>query len=425
MVKGEGACRRNIQLSDSEIFLATGGMRVVSSSRDVVVLGGGVIGTAVAYFLGEAGLNVTVLDDKPIGSGCTLHGTGLVWKMIWNEKIQYKLAMEARDVLFDVVPRVHESSGIDPLLHRFDTVLPIFNDEDVVRLERDIETSDGDIEVQWLDRADVLAMESRINPEVQRGAFLKGSAQIDGYELARAQAKAARNTGVEFLRLRAIGLEKQGDKVRAVVHTGGTIPCANVVICMGAWSDIATRWLGFPVPIKPLKGETLRVKHPEEFPLQIVRPSGGGTSPRKDGILSTGATGTNRFSDLPGDMIQLEYDPTPTVEGREYMLGLSRYVIPSLDRAEVVYHLAGPRPLSADGMPIIGPVPGLNGAYVATGHRNKGIHLSALTGQIIRDFITTGTAETRTPLERFLPTRFAGEKSIEFNVEGVTSTPAR
>ncbi len=101
---------------------------MVGSSRDVVVIGAGVIGTAVAWYLGEAGLKVTVLDDKPIGSGCTLHGTGLVWKMIWNEKVQYKLAMEARDVLFDVVPRLHDSTGIDPLLHRFDTLIPIFDD---------------------------------------------------------------------------------------------------------------------------------------------------------------------------------------------------------------------------------------------------------------------------------------------------------
>ncbi|MGE3267801.1 MAG: NAD(P)/FAD-dependent oxidoreductase [Chloroflexota bacterium] len=398
---------------------------MLSASRDVVVIGAGVIGTAVAYALSEAGVQVTVLDDKPVGSGCTLHGTGLVWKMIWNEKIQYKLAMEARDVLFDVAPRLHDATGIDPQLHQFDTILPIFNDEDVLRLERDIETSDGDIQVDWLSREDVLAMDRRINPEVQRGAFLAGSAQIDGYQLSQAQATAAQRNKVEFLRLRAIGLERQGSKITGVVHTGGTIPCQNVVICMGAWSDIATNWLGFPVPIKPLKGETLRLRHADDFPVQIMRPSGGGASPRKDGLLSVGATGTNRFSDLPGDMIQLEYDPTPTVEGRDYMLNLSRYVIPSLDTGEVVYHLAGPRPLSADGMPIIGPVPDVEGAFVATGHRNKGIHLSALTGQIIRDFVTTGVAETRTPLDRFLPTRFAGRQQIEFEVDGVTASASR
>lgn len=393
---------------------------MVSTSRDVVVIGAGVIGTAVAYYLSDAGVNVTVLDDKPVGSGCTLHGTGLVWKMIWNEQIQYKLAMEARDVLFDIVPKIHEVSGIDPQLHRFDTVIPIFDDEDRVRLERDIETSQGDATVEWLSREDVLQADRRINPAVERGAFLKGSAQIDGYALAHALAKAAERNGTEFLRLRATGLERQGGKVTGVMHTGGTIPCKNVVICMGAWSDVATQWLGFPVPIQPLKGETIRMKHADEFPLQIARPAGGGVSPRKDGLLSVGATGTNRFSDLPGDLIKLEYDPTATVEGREYMLRQSRHVIPSLEQGEVVYHLAGPRPLSADGMPIIGPVPEVAGAYVATGHRNKGIHLSALTGQIITSFITTGSSETRTSLERFLPARFAGQERIEFQVDGVT-----
>lgn len=394
---------------------------VASSPRDVVVVGAGVIGTAVALALSDAGLSVTVLDDKPIGSGCTLHGTGLIWKMVWNTEIQYALAREATDVLASALPDIEERSGIDPQFHMFDTLLPVFDDEDMLRLNRDVDVSRGDLDVQWLEREDVLALDRRINPSVRGGAFLRGSAQVDGYELSRAQAEVARRNGTRFLALRAIGIEKSGGRIEAVIHTGGRIPCGNVVICMGAWSDAASDWLGFPVPIKPLKGETIRIVHPEPFPLQIYRLSGGGVSPRKDGSLSAGATGTNRFSDLPGDLIRLEYDPTPSVEGREYMLRSSLYVIPSLDRAEVVYHLAGPRPLSADGIPIIGPVPGLSGAFIATGHRNKGIHLSVLTARILRDFIVTGAANTRTPLDRFLPQRFGGEDEIEFRVDGVTT----
>jgi glycine oxidase len=391
-----------------------------NSPRDVVVIGAGVIGTAVAYFLGKEGLKVTVMDDRPLGSGCTFHGTGLVWKMIWNDKDQYRLAMEGRDLLFEAVPQIQEESGIDTLLHTFDTILPIFDYEDALRVERDVETGDGDIELQWLDREEVLTIEPRINPEVQRGAFLEGSAQIDGYQLTLAQAKASRLTDVEFLSLKATGLERQSGRVTAVTHTGGRISCNAVVICMGAMASTASEWLDFPVPIKPLKGETLRVRHPEPFPVQVYRPSGGGVSPRKDGILSVGATGTNRFSDLPGDLVKVDYDTEATSEGREYMLGASQYVIPEMARAEVVYHVAGSRPLSADGLPIIGPVPGLDGAYIATGHRNKGIHLSTVTARIIRDFVTRGKAEIRTPLEKFLPQRFMGKEAVEFNVPGVT-----
>src|SRR5258706_7498785 len=98
-------------------------------STDVAVIGAGVVGTAVAYYLSDAGLSVTVLDDRAIGTGCTYHGSGQVWKMIWNDKDLYKLAIEARDVLFDLVPKLEEESGLDSQLFRYDTVMPIFNDE--------------------------------------------------------------------------------------------------------------------------------------------------------------------------------------------------------------------------------------------------------------------------------------------------------
>jgi glycine oxidase len=71
-------------------------------------------------------------------------------------------------------------------------------------------------------------------------------------------------------------------------------------------------------------------------------------------------------------------------------------------------------------LPIIGPVPHLEGAYIATGHRNKGIHLSTVTAVLIRDFVTTGASGLRTPVDKFLPGRFAGQQQVEFRVEGVT-----
>ena len=104
----------------------------MESTTDVTVVGAGVIGAAVAYYLGEAGLSVTVLDDRPIGSACTFHGSGQVWNMIWNDGDLYKLASEGRDLLFDLAPQLEGSTGIDPQLHRYDTVMPIFDEEDRV-----------------------------------------------------------------------------------------------------------------------------------------------------------------------------------------------------------------------------------------------------------------------------------------------------
>jgi len=393
---------------------------MTDASRDVVIIGAGVVGTAVAYFLSKQGLKVTVLDGNAIGSGASLHGTGMVWQLVWNNTTQYRLAMEGLTMMLDLVPELEEETGIDTLYHEFDTILPIFEEQDAVFLERDVETSAGDIEVRWIGREDVLKMEARINPQLVRGAVIKGSAQIDGYRLTLAQAQAAEKHGAEFLTRQVTGVEKVAGKVVAVTHPGGSIPCGAVVVAMGAWSGAASEWLDFPIPVKPLKGETIRVRHPEPFPHQIYRLAGGGVSPRKDGTLSLGATGTKRFSDAEDDLVKLEFDDKGTPEGRDYILEKATFLVPDIARAELVDHLAGPRPLSADGMPIIGPVPGLGGAYVATGHRNKGIHLSTITGKLICDFIVKGEAEITTPLDMFLPGRFANQKT-EFRAPGVTA----
>ena len=78
-----------------------------------------------------------------------------------------------------------------------------------------------------------------------------------------------------------------------------------------------------------------------------------------------------------------------------------------LEDAEVVAHLAGVRPLSADRMPLIGPVPGWDGVYLATGHGTKGIHLSAITGRILADLVVRGDTEVSVPVDAFSPLRFA------------------
>jgi D-amino-acid dehydrogenase len=82
-------------------------------------------------------------------------------------------------------------------------------------------------------------------------------------------------------------------------------------------------------------------------------------------------------------------------------------VMPALQDAELVAHLAGVRPLCADRMPLIGPVPGLEGAWLATGHGTKGIHLAPVTAQMIGDYIVRGAPAADVPATTFLPERFA------------------
>lgn len=84
--------------------------------------------------------------------------------------------------------------------------------------------------------------------------------------------------------------------------------------------------------------------------------------------------------------------------------------------------LAGYRPLSPDRLPLIGPVPGCDGAFLATGHGTKGIHLAAATGRIVADLVTHGSTDLDVPLDAFDPARFAGQTAPGGSEVGATMT---
>jgi len=173
-----------------------------------------------------------------------------------------------------------------------------------------------------------------------------------------------------------------------------------VVLAMGVATAHAEGWLHHPVPVRPLKGQSMRLAY-SGAPLgyHIGGFAKGHLIHRGDGLFSAGSTEE-----------EAGFDDRPTEAGRHEVLEWAQSVMPCLEEARVVQHLAGLRPLSRDGLPIIGPVPGLDGAYLATGHGRKGIHLSFVTGRIIADPVLRGG--TSLPLAPFLPGRFTPASTL-------------
>ena len=138
--------------------------------------------------------------------------------------------------------------------------------------------------------------------------------------------------------------------------------------------------------------------------------------PRRDGIALVGSVGGVSMSGMDVDARHVfdphetgpwEYDLQPSEWGRNFILERVLKVMPALEDAEVVDHLAGVRPMCADRMPLIGPVPGWQGVYLATGHGTKGIHLSGITGRIVADMVVRGGTQVPVAVEDFSPERFA------------------
>ena len=385
---------------------------------DAVVVGGGVLGGATAYYLAKEGLKVCIMDREAVGSGASAHGHGAM-SMVGKDfrpGPHFTLGLVGMEMYANFVANVMEDSGIDPMYHESDGVsLAVVEEEEQIFKEA-IAGQSKYLEMKWIDGDEVRRMEPRITSDAL-GAVLYRHGQVDAYRLSLATAQAVERMGGQILLREATGLKTEGDRVTGVTYPGGEVAAGAVVIAMGAWSGAAREWLHYPLPVRPLHGQVLHLRMPgEPMRLFIITARHGPVLPRRDGILMAGSLGGVSMSGLDVDSVHVfdprdtgpwEFDLNPSEWGRNFMLERVLKIMPALEEAEVVDHLAGVRPLCADRMPLIGPVPGWQGVYIATGHGTKGIHLSAVTGRIVADQIVRGKTEVPVPAEAFSPGRFA------------------
>ncbi len=390
----------------------------MKSGFDTVVLGAGVVGGAVAYFLSKEGQRVCLMDKEAVGSGASAHGHGALSIVGKDFKpgAHFEIGLEGMRFFPGFIQGLIEDSGLDPMYHEMPGVsLAMLEEEE--RIFREVIAWQGQyVDVAWVGAEEVRRLEPRISPEVLGGVTYQHG-QVDGYRLSLALAQAVERMGGEVLLREATGLKTEGGRVTGVTHPNGEVSADNVVISMGAWSEGARRWLNFPIPVRPLHGEVLQVRVPgKPVEVFIMTARHGPILPRRDGITLVGSVGGVSMSGMDVDATHVfdpretgpwEYDLQPSEWGRNFILERVLSVMPALEDAEVVDHLAGVRPLSADRMPLIGPVPGWDGVYMATGHGTKGIHLSAITGRLVADLMVRGDTDVPVPVDAFSPLRFS------------------
>ena len=330
-------------------------------TSDVVVVGAGVIGCGIAYYLAKDGATVRLLDMEAIGSGASAHATGSLSLLgaEYSDGPSFDLGVAAYNMFADLVPDLQHLTGIDLLYQRPPSLRLALDEDEEQTIKEPMEWQRKHITVDWIDGDEVHRIEPRLNPNIRGAAYQEESSQLDGYRLTLALGRAAEVLGATIQQRPVTGLLTQDGRVTGVRAGTSDIHCDNVVLAMGAWSDGCSRWLNFPIPVRPLKGERLLLRYPgAPLPVLISSPKRGHMISRLDGLLSVGSTGGRDYDDK--DLFMgVEFDRQPTESARLDLLHRAIDVFPGLEDAELVQQLAGSRPLSPDRMPIIGPVPGL------------------------------------------------------------------
>ena len=388
----------------------------MSKSVDVVVIGAGVVGCSVAYYLAREGISVTVLEREAIGSGASAHATGSLSLLgaEFTPGASFEMARASFSEFEQIVPELESATDMDLLYQRRPSLRLALDDEDADLIRGMMSWQQPHVDMHWIDAQEVHAIEPRLSPSVVGAVYEDESAQLDSYRLNLALGRGAELKGAEITYREVTGLITRGSTVTGVRTASEDISCGAVVVAAGTWSRAFTPWLDFPVPVRPLKGERLLLSYPgDPLPVLISSPRRGHMISRMDGFTSVGSTG-GRDYDQRDLFAGEEFDRRPTASARMELLQRAIDVLPDLERAELVQQLAGSRPLSPDGNPIIGPVPGWEGVLLATGHTTKGIHLGPITGRMIADYVSRGSTNAVSDMTEFLPDRFANFADADF-----------
>ncbi len=388
----------------------------MANSPDVVVIGAGVVGCSVAWYLAREGVNVTLLERDAIGSGASAHATGSLSLLgaEFSPGASFELARGSYAEFPQLVHELESATGMDLLYQRRPSLRLALDDEEVDLIKSLMVWQEPHVSMHWIDAQEVRSIEPRLSHAIIGAVYEDESAQLDSYRFNLALARGAELKGASILYREVTGLISDGGTITGVRTPTEDIHCGTVVVAAGTWSRAFTPWLGFPVPVRPMKGERLLLNYPgEPLPVLISSPKRGHMISRTDGLTSVGSTGGRDY-----DQKELfwgeEFDRQLTETARLELLQRAIDVLPDLERAELVQQLAGSRPLSPDSKPIIGPVPGCDGVLLATGHTTKGIHLGPITGRIIADYISRGSTGAVSDMGEFLPDRFAGFADADF-----------
>jgi glycine oxidase len=365
----------------------------VTAAYDVIVVGGGPVGAACARELALAGRRVLLLD--PEGE----HGQG--WKAAAGmlapqmeaepEDPLLELGLAAREYYGPLAEALRETTGIDIGLWREGIAWVAADEVEAGELRSKVAWQRQQAHLaDWLDAEEVQSRWPWLGPTC--GAlWAPHEGALEPQRLVTALRQDAVRLGVVLEQDAATAIESRGDRVAGVAGRRGRYLAADVILAAGAWSGMIDG-VPRPVAVAPVRGQMAALLWPAGARRAIVYGRGGYLVARGDEAIA-GST-----------MEYAGFHPEVTSAGLASILASATALCPALTGAEVRRTWAGLRPMTPDGLPIIGGEPRLHGLWYATGHGRNGILLAGLTGLLIKQLV--GGEPAAEDLAPFSPARF-------------------
>jgi glycine oxidase len=357
-------------------------MRNVARASEIVVIGAGIIGCAVARELAIRGASVSILDSRGAGSGATHASGGMLAPYSEAADGGPLLALGTRSLgLVDrLVAAVTAETGIDVGYRRTGTLHVAHDHEALAELDALEQVLRRlDVSVERLSAAGARTAEPHLGDAVLGALLIPAQGLLAAPMLTRALLAAAERHGARLLEpssAQRIGPRQQGV---AITTDRGVIEADIAVLAAGAWSgQVAIDGLD-EVPVKPVRGQLLHLRWSGAPVTRITWDEHCYTIPWRDGTLLVGAT-----------VEDAGFDEHATVAGVRGLLGSVSRLLPDAGKAQLLSVRVGLRPAGPDTLPIIGWSDSVRGLMYATAHYRNGVLLAPLTAQLVADAIVDG-----------------------------------
>jgi glycine oxidase len=400
-------------------------MANLSGSRDVLVIGGGVIGLSLAWRARERGMSVTVLERDTLGSGTSQVAAGMlapVTEVEFGEagRRVLELGLRSAELWPSFAEQLQAASGIDVGLLRTGTLVLARDEDEARELERQVAFRDGlGLATSRLRGSEAREREPALAPSTRLALEAPDDHSVDPRAVLAALRVACESSGVQLREhARVERVRAEAGRVAGVTLAGGeSLAAGQVVLAAGAWSaQIADAELdrarpGTTVPVRPVRGQLLRLRDPAGPGLlsRVIRFEGGYVVPRADGRYVLGASVEERG-----------FDVEPDVGGVYELLREAHGVAPGISELKIEELCVGLRPGMPDNAPAIG-AGSPEGLLLATGHHRNGILLAPLTARLGAKLLCGEQmdANERTLLDACDPRRFAGAPAEQPLAEAV------
>lgn len=366
---------------------------MTGARADVVIVGGGLIGCALAAELAARGRSVTVLERAEPGTEASGAAAGMLAPQseARSRDAFFELSLESRDLYAGWARGLAEESGVDVgyrktgLLH--------------CRFESDSAESFAWQRASGLSvlarRREDLALEAGglLSPEVRDAVFFPDEAAVDPRRLTRAAWLAAvRRGAVVRTGTAVLGFRIERGICRGVETDSGPVEAEATVDAAGAWAAFEGR-LPLPLPVEPVRGQIVELSLPGQPLETIVASEDVYLVARPDGTVLLGSTAE-----------RVGFQKAVTAEAVARLIAAATRLVPSLGQARFVTAWSGLRPGTPDGLPVLGGSP-VRGLFFAAGHFRHGILLAPATALILADLLTGGPTRDLSPfsIERFAP----------------------